>query len=121
VGSEEGEVLMQRLSVQQRIVLDTKGVKLLGQDENGRPVVEQMAGIPHQLRRWAIKPDGDPADIKGTVTNPLDRWFEAISRHEPCPACGAGWRLSRRGKGAEEMTHRKGCAYVRLLEQEGDN
>lgn len=55
-------------SAQQRRVLETKGVTLLGHDEAGRPVVEAMTGIPQQLRRWAVKRDGDPIEIKGNVT-----------------------------------------------------
>jgi hypothetical protein len=50
-------------SVQQRRVLSTEGVKFIGEDAKGRPVVEMMVGIPNTLRRWAVKRDGDPTDI----------------------------------------------------------
>ena len=52
----------------QKRVLNTPGVHYLGRDEKGRPVVEQMAGIPQQLRRWALLKTGEPADVTGEVT-----------------------------------------------------
>jgi hypothetical protein len=113
---------MNKLTKQQRRVLDTPRVKLLGYDEAGKPVVEGMTGIPHQLRRWALKADGDPLDITGKVSNPLDEWFEAIARGEDCPACGAKFKLTPKvGKGAKTMTHLVGCAYIRLLDAESDD
>ena len=51
------------------MVLNTPGVRLVGIDAKNRPVVEKMAGIPHQLRRWAILRNGDPAD----VTEPVEK------------------------------------------------
>lgn len=52
-----------RPSTQQRRVLDTEGVRLVGFDARQRPVVEALTGIPQSLRRWAVKRDGDPADV----------------------------------------------------------
>lgn len=59
---------MSNLSAQQRRVINMPGVALLGQDEKGRPVVQQMSGIPQQLRTWAILRSGDPTDVTGRVT-----------------------------------------------------
>lgn len=58
---------MSPLSVQQRRVLATEGVRYVGVDAASRPVVEQESGIPRQLRRWAITRAGDPTDIRGEV------------------------------------------------------
>jgi hypothetical protein len=58
------------LTPQQRRVVDTPGVRYLGRDEKGRPVVEGLSGIPQQMRRWALARSGDPLDIRGTVTPP---------------------------------------------------
>ena len=55
------------LSAQQRRVIDTDGITLIGFDDRSRPVVEGAIGIPKQVRRWAIKRDGDPTDITGDV------------------------------------------------------
>jgi hypothetical protein len=63
-----------KLTAAVRRVLDTEGVTHVGWDENNRPVVEKMVGIPQQLRRWAVKRDGDPADIKGHVRAKFDRF-----------------------------------------------
>ncbi len=60
--------MAQPFSAQQRRVLNTKGVTLLGVDEKGRPVVEAQLGIPNQLRRWALLRSGDPADVTGEIT-----------------------------------------------------
>jgi hypothetical protein len=113
---------MHKLTKQQRQVLDAPRVDFLGYDEAERPVVEGMFGIPHQLRRWAIKADGDPADIVGKVHNPLDEWFETIARGEDCPSCGAKFKLNPKlGSGAKTMTHTVVCAYIRLLDAESDD
>jgi hypothetical protein len=114
--------MMHKFTKQQRRVLDTPRVKLLGYDEAGKPVVEGLTGIPHQLRRWALKTDGDPLDITGKVTNPVNEWFEAIARGEDCPACGAQFKPApKKGEGAQTMTHSIGCAYLRLLDEESND
>lgn len=51
-----------RPTSQQRRVLETPGVVRIGTDARNRPVVRAMAGIPAQLRTWAVKRDGDPTD-----------------------------------------------------------
>lgn len=58
---------MKNLSPAQRRIIETPDVTLEGFDANGRPVVSQMAGIPQQLRRWALLKTGDPTDIKEPV------------------------------------------------------
>jgi pantothenate kinase-related protein Tda10 len=57
------------LSKAQSRVVSMDGVTLEGWDAKNRPVVSAMLGIPNQLRRWAIKRDGDPTD----VTDPVRR------------------------------------------------
>lgn len=59
---------MSRLSPAQRRVIETPGVTLEGYDASGRPVVTQMAGIPQQLRRWALLRSGDPTDVEEPVS-----------------------------------------------------
>lgn len=58
-----------KLSTAQRRIIDSEGVTLEGWDAKGRPVVSMMAGIPAQLRRWAVLKNGDPTDITEPITH----------------------------------------------------
>jgi hypothetical protein len=54
---------MVQFSAQQRRVIDTPGVRLIGVDAKGRPVVEVKSQWGSNMLRWALRKDGDPADI----------------------------------------------------------
>ena len=54
-------------TAQQRRVIFTPRISFLGWDENNRPVVEGMVGIPQQFQRWALTRKGDPAEVKGFI------------------------------------------------------
>lgn len=51
------------LTAQQRRVVNTSGVRLLGIDAKGRPVVEMLAGIPNRMQRWSLTKAGEAADV----------------------------------------------------------
>lgn len=50
-------------SAAQKRVIATPGVKLIGIDSKMRPIVQQMTGIPQQLREWAVLKNGEPTDV----------------------------------------------------------
>lgn len=58
-----------KLTPKQRRVIGNDNVTLVGYDEAGRPVVNAMVGNPQQLRTWALNRQGDPADVRGQVTD----------------------------------------------------
>jgi hypothetical protein len=84
------------LSVQQRLVLASPRVRLLGVDAKGRPVVEAPVGIPQQVRRWAVLRSGDPADVTEPVRNVCPGgggpWGTAVGGggRPVCPVCQRG-------------------------------
>jgi hypothetical protein len=63
---------MRRTTTAQRRVMETDGIQLLGYDERNRPVVQGETGIPKQIRVWALLASGDPADVTGRVTPPVE-------------------------------------------------
>lgn len=48
-------------------VVTTRNVQVVGCDEAGRPVCEYTDGL-QKGHRWAVKKDGDPTDIQGSVS-----------------------------------------------------
>lgn len=69
-------------NAQQRRVLEHDTTTFLGWDENGRPCVEAMTGIPYRLQRWAVLRSGDPADIVGTITAPQEEPMAAPADYD---------------------------------------
>ena len=64
---------MRRFTARQHQVLGAEGVRLVGVDARGRPVVEQRRLITGKLERWALTRAGDPADVTEPVTEPPGR------------------------------------------------
>lgn len=58
---------MKPLTTQQRRVVQSPGITLVGVDRRGRPVVEGKAGAWSGVQRWAVKRDGDPTDVAEPV------------------------------------------------------
>lgn len=60
---------VRNLSKQQQIVVNSPNAELIGWDSKNRPVVRVVSGIPNKVHYFALTKNGDPADIKGRVTN----------------------------------------------------
>ena len=56
------------LTTQQRRVVETATVHLVGWDAKGRPVVSGLVGIPQRRQTWALLKNGDPADITSPIS-----------------------------------------------------